>query len=45
MSIKKMKEALSESWEELPLIIETSAIKGNGKEELLKFIADTNKKL
>ena len=40
-----LKEALSESWEELPLIIETSAVKGTGKEEVLGFIEATNRKL
>lgn len=44
-NIKAMKEALSESWEQLPLIIETSALKGTGREELLQFILDTNKKI
>ncbi|MCA1747410.1 MAG: YihA family ribosome biogenesis GTP-binding protein, partial [Bacteroidales bacterium] len=44
-SIGAMKEILSESWAELPLIIETSAIKGTGREELLKFIGETNEKL
>jgi len=40
-----LKEKLSEYWEELPLIFETSAVKGNGKEEVMGFINDTNKKL
>lgn len=44
-SIGAMKEILSESWEELPMIIETSAIKGTGKEELLNFIGETNSRL
>ncbi len=45
MNISAMKEALSETWEELPLILETSAIKGKGRDELLNFIAETNKKV
>jgi GTP-binding protein len=40
-----LKEELSSSWEELPLIIETSAVKGTGKEEVLGFIEKTNQKL
>ncbi len=44
-SIGAMKEILSESWEELPLIIETSAIKGTGRDELLEFISETNERL
>lgn len=40
-----LKEELAESWEQLPLIIETSAVKGTGKEEVLGFIEDTNQKL
>ncbi|MEX0981210.1 MAG: ribosome biogenesis GTP-binding protein YihA/YsxC [Bacteroidales bacterium] len=44
-SIGAMKEILAESWEELPLIIETSAIKGTGRNELLEFIGETNERL
>jgi GTP-binding protein len=44
-SISDMKAILAESWEELPLIIETSAVKGTGREEVLGFIDDTNKRL
>jgi GTP-binding protein len=40
-----LKEELLQSWDELPLIFETSAVKGTGKEELMGFIDDTNKKL
>ena len=40
-----LKEELSRHWEELPLIFETSAIKGSGKEEVMGFIEDTNKRL
>ena len=40
-----LKEALSEQWEELPLIFETSAVKGTGREEVMGFINETNRKL
>ena len=40
-----LKEKLSQNWEELPLIFETSAVKGTGKEQVMGFIDDTNKKL
>ena len=40
-----LKNELSEVWEELPLIFESSAIKGTGREEIMEFIDDTNKKL
>ena len=39
------KEELSKSWEELPLIFESSAIKGTGRKEIMGFITDTNAKL
>lgn len=45
LSIGAMKDLLSESWEELPMIIETSAVKGTGRDQLLEFIDTTNKKL
>ena len=40
-----LKKELSQSWEELPLIFETSAEKGTGRDQLLEFIDDTNKEL
>jgi GTP-binding protein len=40
-----LKEELSHTWEELPKIMETSAVKGTGKEQVLGFIEETNKKL
>jgi GTP-binding protein len=40
-----LKQELSEAWEELPLIFETSAVKGTGKEEVMNFIDRTNQKL
>ncbi len=44
-NITAMKDILSESWEELPLIIESSALKGTGRDEILKFISETNQKI
>jgi GTP-binding protein len=43
--LKELKEALSEEWEELPVIFETSAKYGTGRDEILQFILDTNRKL
>ncbi len=40
-----LKEQLLQSWDELPLIFESSAVKGTGKEQIMAFIDDTNKKL
>ncbi|MCD4727703.1 MAG: ribosome biogenesis GTP-binding protein YihA/YsxC [Pirellulales bacterium] len=40
-----LKKELSKSWEELPLIFESSAIKGTGRKEIMGFITDTNAKL
>jgi GTP-binding protein len=40
-----LKIQLSQTWDELPLIFETSAVKGTGKDEVMAFIDDTNKKL
>lgn len=40
-----LQEELSQSWDELPLILETSAVKGTGKERILDFIEDTNARL
>jgi len=42
---KLLEEALSEQWAELPLILESSAVKGTGREEILGFIAQTNEAL
>lgn len=44
-TITQMHKVLSETWEEIPMILETSAIKGTGKEQLLDFIDKTNKQL
>jgi len=44
-NLSLLKEELLQSWDELPLIFETSAVKGTGREELMGFIDDTNQKL
>jgi GTP-binding protein len=44
-NLQLLKEELSQSWEELPLIFETSAEKGTGRDEILRFIDETNKNL
>ena len=44
-NLKLLKDELSKTWDELPLIFETSAEKGTGRKELLQFIDDTNKKM
>ena len=43
--LKALKEALSEEWEELPRIFESSAVNGTGRDEILRFIDSTNSKL
>jgi len=45
LNLGLLKKELSQSWEELPLIFESSAEKGIGREEILQFIDDTNQKL
>ena len=44
-TITKMHKELSEYWEEMPMMMETSAIKGTGRKELLEFIEKTNKSM
>ena len=44
-NLELLKKELSESWDELPLIFETSAIKGTGKEQVMNFIDEANQKL
>lgn len=44
-TITQMHKELSEYWEEMPLMLETSAVKGTGREELLNFIESTNNAL
>ena len=44
-NLELLEKELLQSWDELPLIFETSATKGTGKEQLMGFIEDTNKKV
>ncbi len=44
-NLELLKAELSKSWEELPLIFETSAIKGTGRDQVLDFIDQTNARL
>ena len=44
-NLEMLKKELLQSWEELPLIFETSATKGTGKDQVMGFIEDTNRKL
>lgn len=44
-NLKLLKDELSRSWEELPLIFESSAVKGTGRDEIMGFIEHTNAKL
>jgi GTP-binding protein len=44
-NLELLKKELLQSWDELPMIFETSAIKGTGKEEVMGFINDTNQKM
>ena len=44
-NLELLKKELLQTWDELPLIFETSATKGTGKEQLMGFIEDTNKKV
>jgi GTP-binding protein len=41
-NVQKMKNVLSESWEELPTMLKSSAVAGTGKEEILNFIEEIN---
>ena len=45
LNLELLKKELSQSWDELPLIFESSAEKGIGRKEILQFIDDTNQKL
>ena len=40
--MQKMKNILSETWEELPLMMQSSAVSGFGKEEILNYIEEIN---
>jgi len=44
-TITQMQKTLSEEWDELPMMFETSAVKGTGKDELLGFIDATNQQM
>ncbi|PID91228.1 MAG: YihA family ribosome biogenesis GTP-binding protein [Bacteroidetes bacterium] len=44
-NLKQLELKLSESWDELPLVMESSAVKGSGRDEILGFIEQTNAKL
>ena len=44
-NLEMLKKELLQSWDELPLIFETSATKGTGKDQVMEFIENTNKKL
>lgn len=41
-NIQKMKNVLSETWEELPIMMKSSAVSTAGKEEILNFIEEIN---
>lgn len=41
-NIQKMQNKLAETWEELPVMMKSSAISGLGKEEILDFIENIN---
>jgi GTP-binding protein len=43
--LKLLLETLSETWEVLPRVIETSAVKDTGREEILRLIGETNETL
>ena len=44
-NLELLKKELLQSWDELPLIFETSATKGTGKDQVMEFIDNTNKKV
>ena len=41
-NVQKMKNVLAETWEELPLMMKSSAVSGLGKDEILTFIEEIN---
>lgn len=41
-NIQKMKNKLAETWEELPVMMKSSAISGAGRDEILDFIEQIN---
>lgn len=42
-NVQKMKNALAETWEELPMMIKSSAVSSVGRDEILDFIDGVNK--
>ena len=44
-NLNLLKDELKEQWEELPLIFESSAVRGTGRDEIMGFIENTNQKL
>jgi GTP-binding protein len=42
-AVKRYRDNLLEEWEELPAIFSTSATTGYGRDELIRFILETNK--
>lgn len=42
-NVQKMKNALAETWEELPMMIKSSAVSSAGRDEILDFIDGVNK--
>jgi GTP-binding protein len=44
-NVQKMKNKLSETWEELPPIFLTSAEKREGRDEVLDYIEKINKEI
>jgi len=42
-NVQKMRNVLSETWEELPTMMKSSAVSGAGRDEILDFIDETNK--
>lgn len=42
-NIELFKQAMMESWEELPQMFYTSAVKGTGKEEILAYVEQVNR--
>ena len=42
-NVQKMKNTLAETWEELPMMIKSSAVSSAGRDEILDFIDGVNK--
>jgi len=41
-NVQKMKNTLAETWEELPMMIKSSAVSGAGRDDILDFIDGIN---